>query len=340
MATTTEFQSKTGGLVPAKATLPMAANELIHKGCMVCADENDRAIEAAYDEGHAVIGWAPALYDNRTTAPEGGGAAAFNADIDCGVKAFAFNGTAPKHGEVVFVYDNCTVSTDSHSGACGIAGYCVTTVGTECYVLVGPTVAGQIVIASSEASQLDTAQADIDALQADALTAQAQISIPIASWRASTGAAVAAFADGSVDGFELTDSEALGVRWNPAGGTRITLVTSVAMPQDLDDAAAVVFHALAFRVGSADTTTVLTLGAFFQTVGAAHTADADCGGNTGALDAATTVVGEYTRTLAAGDVPAAPCNLTLTLAPSAALDADDCILLATWLEYTRKLLTA
>lgn len=333
------YSNEFGGLVPANVTLPAAANELIRKNVMVCRNSDGRAVEAANGEGFPVVGRSRSVCDNRSTAPEGGGAGAINSEIECGVFSYGYNGTAPKPGQVVFVYDNCTVTLDSNAAANGIAGYCVETDTTagRCYVLMGPTVAGQIVIAAAEAADLDQAQTDIDALQADALTAQAFLPVPLGAWT-NSGAPLVAFNDGVADGIEYTDSKVRGFRWNPSPTAK--LVTTVPLPADLDDTKAVVVHALACRVGAADTTTVLVVEAFFQTVDAAYDADSDCGGNTTALDKATKVVGEYTRSLAGGDVPAHPCAVTLTLKPSAALDADDCIVVATWLEYTRKLLTS
>jgi hypothetical protein len=195
-----------------------------------------------------------------------------------------------------------------------------------------------IVIAASEASQLDTAQAEIDDLQADALTAQAFVPVPLGSFVLSAdGTPLIAFDDDAADGFDFV--EGLAYRFNPAP-TFAAIGTTVPMPPDLDATADVVVHILASRVGSADTTAVLTLTAFFQTVGAAYDADVNAGGNTAALDSATTVVKEVTRTIDAADVPAHPCALSLTIVPSAALDADDIRVHAVWLEYTRALLTS
>src|SRR5690606_3820156 len=109
---------------------------------------------------------------------------------------------------------------------------------------------------------------------------------------------------------------------------------------DLDDSADVIVHILGYRVGAADTTAALTVGAFFRTVGAAFSADSTAGGNMTAFEAATTVVSEETLTILAADVPASPSSLLLTLVPTAALDADDLVVLEVWIEYTRKLLAS
>lgn len=181
------------------------------------------------------------------------------------------------------------------------------------------------------------AETDIAALEADALSAQAFIPIPLNAIRLATGAALPAYSDG-VDGLTLQDSEAFGIRFND--GVHTAMAVSVPMPPDLDATADVVVHALGFRIGSADADAALAIGAFFQTVAAAHTADADAGGNTTAFDQATTIVSEETVTLALADVPAAPCALTLTLQSHTTLDADDMVLVGLWLEYTRALRTS
>ena len=110
-------------------------------------------------------------------------------------------------------------------------------------------------------------------------------------------------------------------------------------PNDLDDSADVIFHCLGFKIGSADTP-ALTIGAFFQVVDSAHTADADAGGDTTTFAGATTIVTEETLTIDSGDVPAAPSSLTLTMVANADLDGDDLVIIRTWLEYTRKALTS
>jgi len=242
---------------------------------------------------------------------------------------------------VVYVQDNQTIGADSDSGANGIAGYVVDIVDdTEFYVSMGPHIAGQIVIAASEASQLDTAQTEIQAIEDHLLTAQYHIpTAPVSGWAADGGPMVA-WVDGSVNGLELTGSELQGYRFGPVGEDTSVISTTVALPADLDTAEDLVVHLMGARVGAADTTMVLAVGAFFQTAAAAYDADADAGGNTAAIAEATTLMTEKTVTIAAADVPATPCLLTLTIAPDAALDADDYVLGAVWLEGTRKLLTS
>jgi len=322
MAATTTFRlTEFAGLKPTKGTLEQAANTLIIGGTIVTVDADGRA--DVVTPGQNAIGVALADSDNRTTAP---------AAPPSGVFGFDYDGAAPAPGDVVYVVDNQTVSTDSDSGSRGIAGYCSETIGSTCYVEFGPTVAGQIVIAATEAAQLDTAQADIDNLQAD--VAMGRIDIPLGSARLADGTAPGAFTDGSADGFVV--DEGVMYRWNVASTTPIWF--DVTLPPELDDAAAVEVHALCSREGADDETVVLTVGAYFQRAGAAYDADENAGGaSTPAIAGATKVITETVATIAAADVPAGPCKLSISLVPSAALDVDDLNLHALWIEHARAL---
>ena len=331
MAATTTFRlTEFAGLKPTKGTLEQAANTLIIGGTIVTVDADGRA--DVVTPGQHAIGVALADSDNRTTAPEGGAAGAVKCQVQYGVFGFDYDGAAPAPGDVVYVVDNQTVSTDSDSGSRGIAGYCSETIGSTCYVEFGLTVAGQIVIAVTEAAQLDTAQADIDNLQTD--VAMGRIDVPIGSARLADGTAPGAFTDGSADGFVV--NEGVMYRWNVSSTTPIWF--DVALPPELDDAVAVEVHALCSREGADDTTVVLTVGAYFQTAGAAYDADENAGGaSTPAIAGATKVITETVATIAAADVPAGPCKLSISIAPSAALDADDLNLHALWIEHAREL---
>jgi hypothetical protein len=328
------------GLIPAKGFLPIAGDTLILRKTLVYIDSSGQADDTA-TVGN-VYGVASSTVDNRSTAPSGGAAGAEDIDVEFGMFEFAYTGGVPTIGQVLFGVDNNTVSTSSAGGTLGIAGYCtdVNPTTSRCFVLVGPTIVAQIILAADVAADLATAEAAIDALEANAITAQACIPVPVTSFLAD-GLLLENFVDGTKNGVALVDSECVGFRWNPVGQDTTTLSTSVALPQDLDDAAAVVIHALVFRVGSSDTTAVIAGAGYFQTVGAAHTADDDCiTVDTAAIAAATTVVQEVTLAIAAADVPPAPCSLTFTLTPSSALDADDLVVTSVWIEYTRKVLAA
>lgn len=352
-ATTTERLTDGAGTNPSRGTAPIAANTLIRKGWLVGFDANGRVVPGGTIASGCVagVGVASATYDNRTGSELGGAAGAVDVEIEFGVFGFLTKTgggddiAADDVGKVCYVVDNQTVALTNGADTLGIAGFITEVRNGFVYVYMGPHVAGLIVIAASEASQLDTAQADIVELQTDALTAQAMLPIPLTSFVDADGDPLAKFADGAstVPGFNLADGEAFGIRWNNHANPD-EIQTQVALPQDLDDTAAMVVHYLASKTGNTlgDAVT-FTSKAFFQTVGALHDADADAGGASSAMqgDAAAKTVQEETLSIAAGDVPAAPGSLSLTVQPTdGTLGTDDVILLAVWIEYTRKLLTA
>ncbi len=208
---------------------------------------------------------------------------------------------------------------------------------------------GAALVAIEDAGSF-TATTNVEAalaeLYQDAESVQKQINIPITSAiDAATGALLAVFADGdtTTPGTELSNSKAVSVRWNNHA-TPGAIAFTVPMPQDLDDAANVVFHALVSKTGATvGDATKLTIGAYEQTVGALHDADTNFGGDTGAVtgDATAKTVTELTRTLALADIHATPSAITLTIAPKAGtLGTDDLLLHACWLEYKGKLLAS
>lgn len=247
---------------------------------------------------------------------------------------------------VVYMTDDHTVADNSDGGARFPAGrFCGLSPSGRVRVFVGMGNIGDALAAAGDVSITDaggfTAQTDVEeALQEiyqDLKTAQAFVPIPIGLFTlAANGAPLIVFNDGVADGLDFSEGQSY--RFNPSSSAKIG--ATVPLPQDLDESADIVVHVAGSRVGAADATAALTIEAFFQTMGAAHDADADAGGDTSAFDGATTVVTEETLAIDASDVPAAPCLLSLTLVPTAALDADDLRVHGVWLEYTRKILTA
>ena len=343
--TTTSIATPYKGLVPAKGTYPIAANVLILKGTIVAVNATGYAVVGTDDNNaFPAVGVASSTVDNRSTAPSGGAAGAEKIEVEFGVHGLAYAGT-PVIGNVVYVVDNHTVSTDSDSGTRGIAGYVSDMADGLCYVLMGPTIVGQIVIAASEASQLDTAQADIEALQANVLTAYAQVEIPLTSFTAADATPLAKFASAGTPtfGLNLADSEALNIRWNN-DATPGTIITQVPLPYDLDDTATATLEFLCSKSGATvgDATT-LTIAAYIIAAGNLHDADSDCGGVTNALvgnaTAKTTAI--LSRTIAAADIPASARSLFFSVTPTAGLlGTDDLMLHSARLRYTRKALTA
>jgi hypothetical protein len=189
------------------------------------------------------------------------------------------------------------------------------------------------------ATDLAAALVSITAIETDLESAADEVVVPLGSLRWNTGAAIAAFADNTTDGFELSGSECLGIRWNNDTAPRITVAGEFHVPSDWDDTAATALHFEGFRVGSADAAMVLTVTAFAQEVGDAYTADADAGGDTTAFDGATTVITDETLDFAAGVLPAGS-KVSFTAVADAALDGDDFVLTGIKLVGTRKMRTA
>lgn len=182
-------------------------------------------------------------------------------------------------------------------------------------------------------------EAAVDALEVDAESAAAELVVPLGSLRASTGAALPAFADGSADGFSLVGNECLGIRWNDTGGSRATVAGEAHIPADWDDAAAITLHFEGFRVGAADAAMVGTVTLFAQEVGDAYTADTDAGGSTTAFNGATNTITDETLAVLAGVLPAGS-KVSFTFVPDAALDGDDFVLTGIKFVGTRKMRAA
>jgi hypothetical protein len=193
---------------------------------------------------------------------------------------------------------------------------------------------------STRATQVDTNETDIAALEAaDALheadEAMGRINVPLTEFVTVADGLplVTAFNDGVADGLQW--SEGLLYRFNPSSSAKIG--ASVPLPAELDGDEDVTIRILASRIGTGNADACITVEAFFQVDGAAPDADADCGGDTGAVAAATTVIDTVTRVLDSGDVPDGPATLSFTLVPNADLDADDLCIHGVIIEYAKSL---
>jgi hypothetical protein len=287
------------GQSPGRGSFPMAANTLLYKGQIVTKDSADRA--AVPGAGQPAVGISSSTYNNRTGASSGGAADAMVAEVEYGVFGFAFTGTAPAPGDVLYVVDNQTLSLDP-TGSRGIAGVCVETKNSLAYCYFGPLA---IALVKGEAT----------------------IDLPLGSFRLASGAAIPAYADGT-NGFELADAESLCYRLNDDVTTVIW--SQARLPESLPVGSTVTLHILASRVGAADAATAaITPSVFANREGVAHNAGAALtSGNFGLLAAATTVIGEFTKEITgaqAGDV------LSVSLAAAAGLDDDDARIHACWI---------
>lgn len=158
------------------------------------------------------------------------------------------------------------------------------------------------------------------------------------------GAALAAFSDGAstVPGYCVT-AKGLGIRWNNHA-TPGAVGTKVIVPPDADVTANMVLHILAAKTGATvGDATAFTVAAYNNDVAALYDADASFGGDTSAMtgNATAKTVQEVTLTLALADLTAYPAAMELTIKPKAGtLGTDDVIMLAQWIEYKKKLLSA
>lgn len=348
-----ERNTNFAGLVPARGTYPIKANVRIFKGGIVGLDSAGRAMpgDTIANGCVKVVGKASATYDNRTGSVLGGAADAVDVEVEYGVFDWisATGGgddiVADDVGKVAYVVNDQTVALTNNTDTRAIAGLITEVRDDRPYIWMGPHVAAMLVIAASEASQLDTAQTDIDALQADALTANAFMHIPLTSFLDADGDPLAKFvsAGSPTFGFNLADSEALNLRWNN-DATPGTALCQINIPPDLDDTANCTLEFLCSKSGATvgDATT-LTVTAFIISEGDLHDADANAGGVSNALvgNAAAKTTDVLSVTITAANMPANPRSMTFTVTPTAGtLGTDDLMIHAVGLRYQRKLLTS
>ncbi len=348
-----ERMTNFAGTVPSRGTYPIKANVRIFKGALVGIDSAGRAMpgDTIANGCLSVVGKASATYDNRTGSVLGGAAGAVDVEVEYGVFQYDFKTgggddiSAANVGAVCFVVDDHTVSLTNGTDTRGIAGLITEFRDSKPYVWMGPHIAALIVIAAVEASELDTAQTAVAALQVDALSANAIVHIPLTSFVDADGDPLAKFVSASSPtfGFNLADSEALNIRWNNDANPG-TALCQIALPPDLDDTATAELEFLCSKSGatSGDATT-LTCTAFLIGAGDLHDADSNAGGVTDALVGTATAktTKKLTLTIAAADIQSGARSMTFTVTPTAGLlGTDDLMLHDVRLRYTRKLRTS
>ena len=339
---------------------PVAAAEKIYGGALVCVNAAGYALGASDTANLIFQGIAMNQKDNGSGA---------NGDLDVVLRRRGFVKvimdtaiTIANVGDNVFLVDDQTVDLTAnvtHNILCGIiAGYIDT---THAWIDIEPAirqadVATHIADASaahaaSAISLLDagafTSETELEAALAEIyqslLTAKGMINIPMPVIT-NAGVTLAAFANAAdpLPGFCVT-AEGLGIRWNNHA-TPTPVGAKVIIPPDADITANMTLHILAAKIGAtAGDATKFTIEAFNNVVAALYDADADFGGDTGAMtgDAATKTVQHVTLTLALANLTAYPAAMELTLQPKdGTLGTDDVIMLAAWIEYQKKLLTS
>ncbi len=338
MALALERLTKFAGVTPARGSFPIKANVKIYKGAMVALDSAGRAMPAGVISGGALtaVGKASATYDNLTGSALGGAAGAIDVEVEYGVFAWASatgggdDIASDDVGKVCYMKDDQTVALTNGTDTRGLAGFITEVRGSDVYVYMGPHVAGLIVIAASEASQLDTAQVDIDALEVDAATTNASFSVPLTGFLDTDGDPLVKWVADNVGtvGYNFADSEAMNLRWNNyPSNAGLTIMTQFALPADLDPAADVVLQFLCSKSGAtAGDATKITYAAYILSAGDLHDADTVITGDTNALTgaAAAKTTAILTATIGAADVPVGALTMTLRIFPkSGTIETDD-----------------
>lgn len=339
-ATTNARLTDFAGAYPARGTFPIAADTLILKGTMVALDSSGRAQEANTIANGAVaaVGKASATYDNT-----GGSAGAMDVEVEFGVFGWLTKTgggddiAADDVGKVCYMVDNQTVALTSDSSARGIAGFVTEVREGKVYVFQGPHVAGLIVIAASEASQLDTAQTDIDAAQQDILDLEADgaigfVGLSVYSFREvdANGDVGNIAANGGVLASDTTPilrgnaAETAEIFW--ATGNVDPISTQIVLPPDFDGTANVTVDLWVYS-GATDAAT-FTVESGWD--GGALVSDS--ASDAGTLSA---TLHKITATIAAADIPNTARLLTLALTPTNAHATDGYGLLGVGINYTR-----
>jgi len=187
-----------------------------------------------------------------------------------------------------------------------------------------------------------TTATDVEAALAEIyqhlLSAQNFIGIPLDNWKEATNFDVANIAaNGGVlasdstplrDAINAATDGAQRILWESSNNDQI--ITQIPLPPDLDVASDIVLHMRIVAGGTTDATG-FTVDSFFNE------------GDTKVVDTSgtnqTTTYSEVTATIAAADIPAGAQTLTIGLTP-VAHTTDTLVLGASWLEYTKVILTS
>lgn len=341
-------------------SIPVDDGDKIYAGAMVCVNAAGYAVVGADTAGLIFMGIAREQADNSL-----GLDGAINVTVRRrGLFKMAFHTaiSIANVGDNVFIYDDEAVDVAgnvTHDIFVGIiAGYIDT---THAWVDIEPAirqadVAAHIADASGAHAAsaisiadagLFTAQTEVEAALQEIYqhlkSAKGVINIPTPAFSAA-GVAIAAFVDGASDvpGYCVTP-KGLGIRWNNHAAP-LAVGAKVIVPPDADVTADMVLHILAAKTGATGSdATKFTVAAYNNDVGELYDADANFGGDTSAMtgDATAKTVQEVTLTLALANLTAYPAAIELTIKPKdGTLGTDDVIMLAQWIEYKKKLLTA
>jgi hypothetical protein len=176
-----------------------------------------------------------------------------------------------------------------------------------------------------------TVEAALQEIYQHLVTAQGFVPIPLTAWIIGDATNSVSYGGPSTDpilDYANGDTDSA-LRWVWAAGSVEEIIAQIPLPPDLDTTANIVLHMLTKKDANADTVTIAADSYFMD----GDTKVEDVTGTVGQAYAETTI------TIAAADVPAGAQTLTIELTPGA--HASDALYLsATWLEYTKKILTA
>jgi hypothetical protein len=341
--------------------LPVINADIIYGGGLTCVNAAGYALPGADTAGLIFMGVATARADNSSGAL---GAIKVPLRRRGLVKmTLATAITIANVGDNVFLVDDesvdLTAQVTNHI-FCGIIAEYIDT--THAMVDIEPAIRqadvathiadGSSAHAASAISITDvgtfTAQTEVEAalqeIYQDLKTAKGIIHIPMPGIT-SAGVALAAFvSEDAVSGGYCVTAKGLGIRWNNHATPGPAVAVKVIVPPDADITANMTLHILAAKVGATVGDAVkFTIEAFNNVVDAAYDTDTDFGGDTDAMvgDDTTKHVQHLTRTLALANLAAYPAAMELTIKPkNGLLGTDDVIMLAAWIEYKKKLLTA
>ncbi len=348
------------GKEPRKVVLPMDGGASIFQGTMVSQlTSTAMAVPGSTASSGPAVGVASHDQDNAA-----GSDSTLRVELlTDGIFLFA-NGTstdacseATKLFSVVYMGDDHTVFDNSNGSTLQPAGrFCGMEPDGRVRVFIGMANLGDSLADASAVAIADagtfTAATDVEtALQEiyqQLLSVQRDVEVPSfpTGGILAAGTPMAAWADNagaSAPGVTLTSSESVGIRWNNFA-TQTAVWYRAHFPQNVDDAAVIVMHAMASKIGATlDNATTFTVTAFVQAPGTLHNADSNIGGATSAMtgDATSLTSQEVTLTLAAAEIPAAPFAISFSIKPTdGTLDDDDVLLEDVWFEIKSKLVAS
>ncbi len=341
--------------------VPVEESTKIYAGALVCVNANGYLVAGADTAGLIFMGVAREAVDNSAGAD--GAATCLIRRRGLVKMLFATAITQANVGDNVFLVDDQTVdvvANVTNAIFCGIIAEYIDS--THAWVDIEPAIRQADVATHIADESAAHAAAAISIADAGSLitgttveTALAEIMTGIKTAQyvirpsmitLEDGTALTKFtsADEATVGWAQIGNKELAIRWNNHA-TPGKIACQFVMPQDVNDAAAVVAHFMGaiVKAGADEADSpVLTVEAYFSEVGAAAAADTNCGGESGEfLTNADDKWQEKTLSIAHGDVPASPSVLTLIINPKdGQLPADDFAMLVPWLEVTRTCLEA